>query len=76
MLTYIKSEYFIEKIFSNLAEDKILKLIVHNKNIQNKLNINLLNYKIFSGKYFVGEKMEQEKYMMVRLIKLFLKEIF
>ena len=42
-------------MFQYLNEDKKLKLIQYNKNIQNKLGINVINYRIFSGKYITYE---------------------
>ena len=40
----IKSSYIIIKIFSFLKEKIKLKLIKHNKNLQNRIGISLINY--------------------------------
>ena len=45
-------------MFQYLNEDKKLKLIQYNKNIQNKLGINIINYRIFSGRYITYEQIE------------------
>jgi len=55
MLKKIKSSFFIKLMFQYLNEDKKLKLIHYNKNIQNKLGINIINYRIFSGRYITYE---------------------
>ena len=33
----IKSKYILQKIFSNLTENKLLQIVKYNKNIQNEL---------------------------------------
>ena len=55
MLENIKSKYIINIIFTFIKERRKLKLVKHNKNIQNKLNISLLNYKLFMGTYLIYE---------------------
>ena len=45
----IKSKYILKKIFYNLNEDKSLKTIKHNKNLQSRLNINFNEYKKYSN---------------------------
>ena len=44
-LKNIKSKYILMKIFDNLKEKRLLKLINYNKNLQNKLDIGINNYK-------------------------------
>jgi len=41
----INSSYIIKNLFSFLYEKQKLKLIVYNKNIQNKLGIDIEHYK-------------------------------
>ena len=48
-------------IFKYLNERTKLKLIKHNKNIQNKLTINLIHYIFFSGRYIIYEKNSKVK---------------
>ena len=40
----INSKYILKKIFNNLSEKKLLKIICYNKNIQNKLKLNINDY--------------------------------
>ena len=56
MLNNIKSSYFFQILFSYVDESQKLKIIIHNKDLQNKINISLFNYKIFSGKYIIFEE--------------------
>ena len=51
MLKDIKSQYFIQILFSILDDGSKLKIIRYNKNLQNLLDIHLMNYKRFSGRY-------------------------
>ena len=51
MLKDIKSQYFIQMLFSFLDDGSKLKIIRYNKNFQTHLHINLMNYKIFSGRF-------------------------
>ena len=44
-LTEIKCKYIIAKIFDNLNQYKLLKIIRYNKNLQNILNKNINDYK-------------------------------
>ena len=61
MLSNIKSSFFIQTLFAFLIESKKLKIIRHNKSIQNQLDISLINYKVFSGRYIVSESKENIK---------------
>ena len=61
MLSNIKSSFFIQTLFAYLIESKKLKIIRHNKSIQNQLDISLINYKVFSGRYIVSESKEKIK---------------
>ena len=45
----IKSKYIIQRIFSNLNENRWLKIIKCNKIIQNKLNIDVNYYKRYNN---------------------------
>ena len=47
MLKNIKSDYFLKNIFNLLDTKKYLSIILHNKNLQSRLNITINNYKTF-----------------------------
>ena len=47
----INSSYILQKIFDFLKQNKFLKIIKPNKEIQKRLNININNYKVFSELY-------------------------
>ena len=51
MLKNIKSNNILKKIFVHIIDRNKFKLIVHNKNIQNILNIDIIDFRLFSGKY-------------------------
>ena len=61
MLDKIKSAYFYKQLFSFIDESQKLQIIVHNKNLQNLLEISLINYKIFSQRYIVFEEKNKIK---------------
>ena len=61
MLNNIKSFYFFPLLFSYVDESQKLKIIIHNKNLQNKIDISLINYKIFSGKYIIFDENNKNK---------------
>ena len=44
-----------------MDESQKLKIIIHNKNLQNKIYISLINYKIFSGRYIIFEENNKNK---------------
>ena len=48
---YLKSDYFMQKLFDNIQKRRSLKIIKCNMNIQKRLNININNYKDFSEKF-------------------------
>ena len=62
MLKNVKSIYFLKILFQNLEENKILKILKYNKNLQNIMDINLINYKFFSGKYLIYENGKGKEY--------------
>ena len=55
MLKNIKAIYFIQMLFSYVDEEKKLKLVKYNKNLQKIIDINIINYKHFKGKYIIYE---------------------
>ena len=56
MLKNIKvSFYFLNKLFSLINEEKKLKFVRYNKNLQSILNISLTNYKFFTGRFIIFE---------------------
>ncbi len=61
MLNIIKSSYFYKILFSYVDELQKLKLIIHNKDIQKKIDIGLINYKIFSGRYIIFDENNKNK---------------
>ena len=56
LIKAVKSIYITKKIFSFLYGKKKLKLIIYNKNYQNKLETDIENYKTISGKYKIAER--------------------
>ena len=52
----IKSKHLYINIFSYINEERKLKLVKYNKNIQKNIDINLLNYKVYKGYSFEGDK--------------------
>ena len=48
---YLKSDYFMQKLFDNIQKKVSLKIIKCNIFIQKRLNININNYKDFSEKF-------------------------
>jgi len=56
MVKLIKSIFILKKIFSLINNKTKFKLIVYNKNIQNKLNIDIIDYRRFSGRYKIYDE--------------------
>ena len=52
----IKSIYINQEIFSFLDKKLLLKLIINNKYLQNKLGISIIEYAAMAGKYKIAEK--------------------
>ena len=52
----IKSLYILKDIFSFLSKEQKLKIIIYNKELQNKLYINIEDYKKLRGRYREGER--------------------
>ena len=50
----IKSHFIVNKIFNLINFVKKLNLIVHNKKIQNILNVGILDYRRISSKFIIG----------------------
>ena len=48
MLKKIKSPYILKNISKYINEKLLLKLIIHNKSLQNKLDININTYKYYN----------------------------
>ena len=46
-LLNIKSKFILKRIFGNIKENKILKIVKYNKMLQNRLNKSLNDYKEF-----------------------------
>ena len=57
MFKNIRSALIYKNIFSYIRDKKTLKIINHNKTLQNKINIDFNLYMIYSGKYveYLGE---------------------
>ena len=47
----IKSDYFLQLLFSYLEKKKLLNIVKYNKNIKKRININNNNYKEYIEKY-------------------------
>ena len=52
----ISSEYTLKTIFSFIKYNKVLKIVNHNKSLQNKLEINLQNYQTYSNYQYIKRK--------------------
>ena len=48
---YLKSNYFLKKLFNNLNKKRSLYIIKYNKNIKRRINVNINDYKEYSEKY-------------------------
>ena len=60
----VKSLHILKFIFSFITKKNKFKLIINNKEFQNKFKIDIEDYKKESGKYIIGEKMEMELNMI------------
>ena len=69
MLNKIKSIYFFPLLFSYVDESQKLKIVLPNKDLQNKINISLINYKLFSGKYIIFEENNKNKRKIYNSVK-------
>jgi len=49
MLEDIKSEFILDTIFKNISNKLKLKIIKHNKNLFQKLNITIEDFKIYEA---------------------------
>ena len=50
ILSYLKSNYLLKKLFDNLLKKKSLDIIKYNNNLKDRINININNYKEYSEK--------------------------
>ena len=71
MLSLIKSKYILAEVFELLPIKCQLKLIVHTKKLQTKLNINLETYKQTFGKYIELNGDYGKEYLVKEQILLF-----
>ena len=46
----IRSKYIVKQIFDNLSQKKVLKLLLYNKALQNRINIGISDYKYYYEK--------------------------
>ena len=44
-ISKIKSNFILKILFENLKLNRVLKIIIHNKHIQNRLNKGIIDYK-------------------------------
>ena len=44
----IKSDYFLQKLYDNLAKKKKLEIVKYNKKAQNRLDLGVKDYKEYS----------------------------
>ena len=66
MLEKIQNNYLAKEVFSFLMDERKLKIIKYNKNMQSKLNTNLTNYKLFSRRYIkYGENRIGKEYLIL-----------
>ena len=65
----IRSNMIFKKIFYHLEERLLLKLVVHNKNYQRKLNKNLNDYKYFLATEIelIPEKDDQKMFININI---------
>ena len=73
----IKSKYILKRIFENIIYGKLLKIIIHNKFIQSRINIGLNDYIKYYGKIETeiittideDEDNKEEKYYFINIKK-------
>ena len=71
----IKSKYILKRIFENIIYGKLLKIIIHNKFIQSRINIGLNDYIKYYGKIETeiittideDEDNKEEKYYFINI---------
>ena len=51
VLSSVKNDFFLQKLFDNLLQKKLLEIIKYNNNLKDRININLNNYKEYSENY-------------------------
>ena len=73
MFNNIKSVYILKLIFNLISEKNKLKLIIHNKQLQTKLEINLKTYKTKSGICRIIEKDGQGEEKSLKTNKIIFK---
>ena len=56
MLKNIKSKYIFKVLFSYIDEERKLKVVKYNKNLQIMNGINLINYQLFNENHFIKEE--------------------
>ena len=44
----LKSDYFLQKLYDNMAKKKKLEIVKYNKKVQNRLNLGVKDYKEYS----------------------------
>ena len=47
----LKSDYFLQKLYDNMAKKKKLEIVKYNKKMQNRLNLSIKDYKEYSETY-------------------------
>ena len=51
ILDKVKNNYILKQIFCCLNKKNLLQILIHNKNIQKRINLNIDNYKDYSGQF-------------------------
>ena len=62
MLLNIKSSFILKTIFANLDNKIKFNIVVHNKQLQRKLNLNLTDFRIVIGRYIEKKNYEIIEY--------------
>ena len=76
LLNNIKSNYFLKKLFQNLTQKKLLKIIKYNKNLQKLLDIGLSDFRIYYEEIeieiiLLNEQKNEKKVKFINLPKEF-----